>query len=184
MCNQVKEIAARIKELREISDLTVEQFAKELGISPETYEQYESGEIDIPVSFLYNISGKLKVELAEIFSGNGPKLHSYSIVRKDKGRAVERTKKYVYQSLAYNFANKKAEPFHVTVEPEEQETPIYYNSHPGQEFNYVLEGTLKININEHEIILNEGDSLYFDATNKHGMKAIGNKPAKFLAIII
>jgi transcriptional regulator with XRE-family HTH domain len=184
MCDQVKEIATRIKELREISGETVEQMATELGISPELYEQYESGEIDIPVSFLYNIAGKLKVEMSAIFSGDGPKLHSYSIVRKNKGRAIERTKKYIYQALAYNFANKKAEPFHVTVEPEAEETPVFYNSHPGQEFNYVLEGTLKIVINGHELILNEGDSLYFDASNNHGMKAVGNKPAKFLAIIL
>lgn len=184
MSDQVIEIAARIKELREISGLTAEELANEIGISPETYEKYESGEIDIPVSFLYNISSKLKVELSEILSGNGPKLHSYSIVRKNKGRAVERTKKYIYQSLAYNFANKKAEPFHVTVEPENPETPVFFNSHPGQEFNYVLEGTLKIYINDHELILNEGDSLYFDSTNKHGMKAVGDKPATFLAVIL
>jgi transcriptional regulator with XRE-family HTH domain len=184
MCDQVKEIATRIKELREISGLSIEQLAMELEISADIYKEYESGEMDIPVSFLYNIAGKLKVELSAIFSGDGPKLHSYSIVRKNKGRAVERTKKYIYQSLGYNFVNKKAEPFHVTVEPEELETPVYYNSHPGQEFNFVLEGTLKILINGHELILNEGDSLYFDATNKHGMKAVGNKPAKFLAIIL
>jgi quercetin dioxygenase-like cupin family protein len=59
-----------------------------------------------------------------------------------------------------------------------------YNSHPGQEFNYVLDGKLKIVINGYEIIMNEGDSLYFDSGLEHGMKALNGKPASFLAIIL
>ena len=95
---------------------------------------------------------------------------------------VERRKEYDYQNLAYNFVNKKAEPFLVTVAPESEETPISYNSHAGQEFNYILEGTVKIFINDHELILNEGDSIY--SGNKHAMRALNGKTAKFLAIIL
>lgn len=183
MSEQIREIAARIKDLREISGISIEILAKELDIDIDTYLKYESGLIDIPVSFLYNLANKFNVELTAILSGDGPKLHTYSIVRKGKGKAVQRTQKYKYQSLAYNFANKKAEPFHVTVEPEDEGIPVHYNSHPGHEFNYVLEGTLKVVINGYEVVLNEGDSLYFDASISHGMKALNGKAAKFLAII-
>ena len=72
----------------------------------------------------------------------------------------------------------------VTVEPKDDNGTISFNTHPGQEFNYVIEGTLKVIINEKEIILKEGDSLYFDATYKHAMRAVGGKRARFLAIII
>ncbi len=72
----------------------------------------------------------------------------------------------------------------MTVDPDPEDTPIDFNTHPGQEFNYVVEGTLKIVIDNHELILNEGDSLYFDSNYKHGMKALNGKPAKFLAIIL
>lgn len=183
MSDQIRQIAARIKELREISGISPESLAKEFNIPKETYYEYESGSADIPVSFLYAIAGKFKVELTEILTGGGPKLHTYSLVRKGKGISVERRKQYKYQSLAYNFVHKKAEPFLVTVEPEAEDVPVHYNSHPGQEFNYVLEGSMKVIINGHEIIMNEGDSLYFDSGINHGMKALGDKPAKFLAII-
>lgn len=183
MSDQIKQIAARIKELREISGISIETLAKELKISPETYLEYESGNTDIPVSFLYEISNRFNVELTAILTGGGPKLHSFALVRKGKGVNIERRKQYKYQSLAYNFANKKAEPFLVCAEPEPDSSPIHYNSHPGQEFNYVIEGTLKVIINGHEVILNEGDSLYFDSNSEHGMKAMDNKSAKFLAII-
>ncbi len=184
MSNQIRQIAIRIRELREIHGITLESLAKEFEITKEKYEEYESGEIDIPVSFLYKIASKFNVELTAILTGDNPKLQTYCLVRKGKGVSVERRKEYKYQSLAHNFVNKKAEPFLVTVEPNSEDAPISYNFHPGQEFNYLLEGQLKIIIDGHELILKEGDSLFFDSNIKHGMKALGNKPAKFLAIIM
>jgi len=184
MSEQIKQIAMRIKELREIHEVSKEIMAKKLGLSVAQYEAYESGEVDIPVSVLYGIANMFNVELTAILTGEEPKLRIYSLVRKGKGIKVERRKEYKYQSLAFNFVNKKAEPFLVTVEPEAVETPVSLNSHPGQEFDYVLEGTLKIVIGNHELILEEGDSVYYDSSYKHGMKALNNKPAKFLAIIL
>lgn len=183
LSDQVKQIAARIKELREISGISIESLAKELNIDIELYKEYESGNIDIPVGLLYEIANRFKVDLTAILTGEGPKLHTYCLVRKGKGVNVQRKQQYKYLSLAYNFMNKKAEPFHVTVEPDAEGAQIHFSSHPGQEFNYVLEGTLMIVIDGHELILNEGDSLYFNSSCLHGMKALNAKTAKFLAII-
>lgn len=184
MFEQIKEIATRLKELREISGLSIENLAEEFNISVDTYKEYESGNTDIPVSFLYSISNKLNVELTAILTGEDPKLHEYSLVRKDKGVIVDRRKNYNYQNLAYNFAQKKAEPFLVTIEPDRLNTPIDFNSHRGQEFNYVIEGSLKIIINDKELFLNEGDSIFFNSELNHGMKALNNQKVIFLAIIL
>ncbi len=184
MCEQIKQIGMRIKELREISGISEEDMARQFNIPLELYKKYENGEADIPVSFLYQVANQFNVELTAILTGEEPRLRIYSLVRKGKGLEVERRKEYKYQSLAYNFAHKKAEPFLVTVEPKPEDQLIALNSHPGQEFNYILEGTLKVVIDDHELILNEGDSLFFDASFKHGMKALNGKPAKFLAIIL
>ena len=184
MTEQIKQVASRIKELREISDISADALANELGISLELYKDYESGNIDIPVSFLYRFASKFKIELSTLLTGENPRLHTYSVVRKAKGISVDRRKEYKYENLAYNFIHKKAEPFLVTVAPEADDAEIHYNSHPGQEFNYVLEGSMKVYIDDHEITLNEGDALYFDSGINHGMNAINNKPAKFLAIIL
>jgi quercetin dioxygenase-like cupin family protein/DNA-binding XRE family transcriptional regulator len=184
MSEQIKQIAARIKELREIYGYSIETLAKEFHVPLETYIGYESGNVDIPVGFLHKISNKLNVNMTALITGEEPKLQNYSLVRRGKGATVDRRKAYKYQNLAYNFLNKKAEPFLVTVEPKPEDSPMEYNSHPGQEFNYVLEGKLKIVINGYEIIMNEGDSLYFDSGQEHGMKALNEKPASFLAIIL
>lgn len=183
MSEQIKLIASRIKELREISEISIQELAAELHISEETYGEYESGNTDIPVSFLYQIANRFNVELAAILTGDNPRLHTYQVVRKGKGVNVERREHYKYQSLANNFIGKKAEPFIVTAPADDDNTPVHFNSHKGQEFNYVIEGTLKIIINGHEIILEEGDSVYFDSSSSHGMKALNGKQARFLAII-
>lgn len=184
MSEQVRLIAARIKELRQINGLSDEKCASALNVSLETYRMYESGNYDIPVGFLYELSKFFGVELTELLTGDAPKLHSFSVVRKDKGVRVQRRSQYEYESLAFNFAHKKAEPFMVTVQPDGNDSEIPTNSHPGQEFNYVVEGSVKVMIGKHEIILNEGDSIYFDSSQPHGMKALDGKKARFIAIII
>ena len=184
MSEQIRQIAQRIKELREISGISIDTLAKEFNITVEQYMEYESGNVDIPVSFLYQVASKFNVELSVILTGEDPTLQTYALVRKGKGVGVDRRKDYKYENLAFNFKHKKAEPFLVTVEPKPDDVPVSYNSHPGQEFNYVLEGSVKIYINGYELVLNEGDSLFFDSSYPHGMKALNNKKAKFLAVIV
>jgi len=72
----------------------------------------------------------------------------------------------------------------VTIEASQEDTPFEFNSHPGQEFDYVIEGTMKIIIANHEITLQEGDSIFYDSGYPHAMKALNNKTVKMLAIIL
>ena len=58
------------------------------------------------------------------------------------------------------------------------------NSHPGQELNYALEGALRVVVEGHEVLLKPGDSIYFDSLHSHGMKAVGDAQARFLAVIV
>ena len=182
MSEQIRLIAARMRELREIAGFTAQQVASMLNIASDEYTGYESGDQDIPIGFLNEFANRFNVDLTELLTGNSPKLTRYALVRDGKGMSVERRAPYQYHSLAYNFINKKAEPFLVTVCPDENAS-ISKNSHPGQEFNYVLKGSLMIVIDEKGFVMNKGDSLYFDASLPHGMKALGSEAAEFLAII-
>jgi transcriptional regulator with XRE-family HTH domain len=184
MKENIKQIAQRIKALREISGMSIADLAREFKVSKSQYEKFESGAVDIPVSFLYEVAHKLNVELTVLITGEEPRLHQYSLVRQGKAPAIERRKEYNYQDLSYNFIHKKAETFLVTVDPKPARAEVHYYNHPGQEFNYVLEGALKMMLDGHEIVLKKGDSLYFDSGYNHAMAAIGKKPAKFLAIIL
>jgi mannose-6-phosphate isomerase-like protein (cupin superfamily)/DNA-binding XRE family transcriptional regulator len=184
MTDQIKLIAERIKGLRDILGISSESLAGDLGISNELLNQYESGNIDIPVGILFKLGQKYNIELSALLSGENPRLHVYCVVRKGKGLNIDRRKQYKYEHLAYNFINKKAEPFIVTIDPPGEGVQPEFNSHPGQEFNYVIEGTMKIMIDDHEVILNQGDSIYYDSSHNHAMRALNNAPVKMLAIIL
>ena len=110
-------------------------------------------------------------------------MHAYTLTRKGQGIAIERRKAYSYQALATNFINRKAEPYLVKVAPKPDDVAIELNSHPGQEFNLVLKGKMLFRIKNKEMILAEGDSIYFDSGHPHGMKAIENEACEFLAVI-
>lgn len=170
--------------MREISSISAETLAQKLGLTTEIYSGYENGNVDIPVGIIFEIAELFNIELSVLLGGDNPKLHVYGVVRNGKGLKLERRKQYKYESLANNFIHKKAEPFMVTIDPHDEPALKDFNSHPGQEFNYVIKGSMLAVIDGHEIILNEGDSLYFDSGCKHAMKALNNEQVKFLAIVL
>ncbi len=183
MKEELREIGKRIKELRLINNLTCESISNEFGTDAGVYKKYEEGETDIPVGFLYRLSKKFNIELTALITGEEPKLNEYCVVRKGKGANIERRKEYKYQDLSYNFTHKKVETFLVNIPPNKSAEKTFY-SHEGQEFNYLLAGKMKITLNNHEIILEEGDSIYFNSSLKHAMEAFDDKEVKFIAVII
>jgi quercetin dioxygenase-like cupin family protein len=180
MQEKIKQVASRIRELREIFRVSSAQLAGEFHMAEADYLQYESGAVDIPVGILYQIAQRFRVELTTLLTGEEPRLHTFALTRAGQGVAVDRRRDYQYQSLAYNFIHKRAEPFLVTVDP----GPEHFNSHPGQEFHYVLSGTLRVLLDQHELILQAGDSLYFDSTVAHSLTALHDTPVRLLAVIV
>jgi quercetin dioxygenase-like cupin family protein len=181
MNEQIKQIAERLKGLRESLDLSPEEMADRCGRRVEEVVNCESGETDIPMGFLYDVAQRSGVDISTFLSGDEPKMTSYFLTRYGQGLSVERTRAYRYQTLAGGYKRPKVEPFEVTVEPDDR--PIFLNSHVGEEFNYVLEGRMLFCFNGKNLVLNPGDSVYFDSSYAHGMKALDGRSVKFLAVI-
>lgn len=184
MDEQLKQIGERLCGLRDVLDITVDEMAKTIGISKEKYEQIERGKEDITISTLMKIARKYGVSTEELIFAESPHMTSYYVTRKGQGMSIERTKAYKYQSLVGGFVNHKADVFIVTVEPKPNAHTVYKNTHPGQEFNMVLEGKMELFIGGKTIVLEEGDSIYFDSAKPHGMLAMGDKAVKFLAFTV
>jgi len=180
---EIQQIAERLRGMRDALGLSEADCAGACGISPALYQQYESGQSDIPVSFLYKFSSVYQLELTTLLTGEIPRMHGYSITRKGTGSVVERRKEYQYQALNESFIHKKAQPFVVTVDPNPDNEGSMGYQHEGQEFNLVLSGKLQLVLNGKELILNEGDSIWFDSSLPHRMSALGGQEAKFLAMI-
>ena len=183
MSEQVRQIAMRITDLREISDYTVAQMAEMCGVSEDEYARYESGETDIPISFLLKLSEIFAVDMTELLTGEAPRMDVYSVTRAGKGVDIQRRNHYVYKNLGYNFAHRKIEPLFVTI-PLDSNKKLEPNSHDGQEFDYILSGTMKIVVAGRELILHPGDSIYYNSRAPHAMTCAGDEPVNFLAMVI
>ncbi|GHV10870.1 transcriptional regulator [Spirochaetia bacterium] len=178
--DNLTQIPGRIRELREILEISAMDMAKDIGIPYETYAQYESGEADIPISALYKISNRLGTDTTVLLTGEAPRMDTASVCRAGKGIQVERYPGYEFSSLAYNFKDRTMEPLLVFLDPGKPPAPLV--KHSGQEFNYVVEGVVKVTVGKREYDLNAGDTIYFDAGIPHGQAAVG-APAKFITII-
>ncbi|MHB1315465.1 MAG: helix-turn-helix domain-containing protein [Christensenellales bacterium] len=183
MSEQLKMIGERLAAQREIMEISVEEMAKATGITVEEYGKYERGELDFSFSFLYTVAGRLGIDVMDIITGEAPHLNMATMVRKNEGTVIERRKAYRYQHLAYSFRNRKAEPFMVTVAYEPGGKLPKVNVHEGQEFDYLLEGKLRVSVGGIEYLLSGGDSIYYDSSYPHAMQAIDGD-AKFLAVVI
>lgn len=182
MNEQIKDIGLRLRALREDMDITTEEMALKLEVDHNSYLAYENGEMDFSFSLIYNAAEILGVDVLDLISGNAPTLSMCCMVKKGKGYSVKRDEEYDYKHLAYTFRNKKAEPFLVTITPDDK--PPVMHGHEGQEFNYVLSGKMMLYIGDISYELSKGDSVYFDASIPHAEVAIGDKETQFIAVVM
>lgn len=176
----MEQIAQRIKELREILEISGKDISEKIGVSLEQYLSYENAETDMPISILYGIASVLGTDPTVLLTGESPRMDNYTVIRDGQGLSVERYKGYSYSSLAYNYKNREMEPMIVYIKQSENNHGLV--SHSGQEFNYVLEGTVKVVIGNREFELNKGDSIYFDPIVPHAQLSV-TKQAKFLTVL-
>jgi transcriptional regulator with XRE-family HTH domain len=184
MTNQLREIGGRLAALRDISGISKETLADKCDITVQQLEAYESGERDFSFSFLYNAAQILNVDVIDIMSGDSPKLSGCCLTRSGHGYTIDRRTAYDYKHLAFTFKNKLAEPFMVTVEPKDDIDAPEQHAHAGQEFNLMVEGRMRFYMGQLTYELESGDSVYFDASNAHAMRALDGKPARFLAVVM
>lgn len=183
MDEEIKLISERLKGLRDVLEISVEEMAETYGCETEKYMAVENGEAEPSVSGLSKIAKKYDVELDVLMFGEEPHMRHYFLTRKGQGKSIERRKEYKYQSLASGFRGRNFDPFLTQVDPLPNNAKHAQNSHSGHEFNYIIEGSLEVTIGNKVMVLNEGDSIFFDAKQPHAMRALNDKPVKFLAIV-
>ncbi len=185
MDNQIKLIASRIAELRAIQGKSAREMAAVTGVSEEEYLRAEAGELDFSFTFIHNCARELGVDITALISGEDARLKTFSVVRTGEGMPLNRRRGFKYEHLASAFAGRLSEPFLVTVPYDEaaQNQPIPLSSHVGEEFDYVLRGSLKIEVAGHTEILHAGDAIYYDSSQPHGMIAVGFEPCEFIAVV-
>lgn len=184
--NNLKEVAQRIHEMREISGLSVGEMAQKTEVSREQYMAYESGEVDLPFTFIHKCALTFNVGMSDLLEGQSARLSSYTVSR--KGHLQDKITEDGIQivNMAPMFVNKIAEPYWVTYEYSEelQDQPIHTTRHSGQEFDYILKGRLKVQVGDNIEYLSEGDSIFYNSSSPHGMIAVDGRDCTFLALVM
>ena len=185
MNEEVKQIAARIKELRTLLGRTAEDMAAVTNLPVSDYVAGESGESDLSFTFVHNCAKALGVDITDLMTGVSPRMTSMSVVRAGEGLKLERRRGFDYSHLASNFKGRLSEPFLVRAkyDAEAQDKPIPLAMHAGEEFDYVLSGKLKVSISGREEVLGPGDAVYYNSSEPHGMIAADGGDCMFLAVV-
>ncbi len=186
MAYKIKEMAERIKELREITGLTVEEMAERTGISVEEYVESEAGNRNLSVAFLYHCSLSFGVDMGDLIEGRSPKLQSYALTRKGQGQRIEEAHHMVGYNLAADFRNRIALPLYMELNYREgaEYEDIELTTHEGQECDIVIRGHMRIQIGGHTEVLHPGDTIYYDSSTPHGMIAVDGEDCAFYAIVL
>lgn len=183
---KISEVAARIKELRNIEGISPETMAHLTDVTVDEYLECENAEHDLSFAFIYRCALAFNVNVTDIIEGESPKLKSYTITRNREGVEIQKANGMIYYGLAAEFQNRVSEPLYVKCiyDEETERSDIELTTHEGQECDIVISGTMKIQIGSHTEILHPGDTAYYDSSTPHGMIAVGGDDCYFYAIVL
>ena len=183
---KIREVAGRIRELREISGFTVEKMAARTNLSVEEYIQCEAGNRNLSIAFLYRCTLSFGVDMSDLLEGRSAKLRQYDLTRKGEGQRIEEAHHMVGWNLASDFRNRIALPLYMEMKYREgaEYEDIELVTHEGQECDIVIRGHMKIQIGGHTEILHAGDTIYYDSSTPHGMIAVDGEDCAFYAIVL
>ncbi|BAI80708.1 phosphate butyryltransferase [Deferribacter desulfuricans SSM1] len=170
-----------IKKLLAKKGLDKEEILDLLKIDEEEFNLILNGEVQPSVSQLLKISSFLNVTVSQLLYGTDD--YEKKVVKTTpQERVVIKRKEYlVYENLAPKFSNKEVEPFLVDIY-KTKAIDIDESVHNGEEFIYLIEGKVKLTIDEKEYILDVGDTIYFDSSLKHKIESLTDKSRIFATI--
>ena len=183
---KIREVAQRIRELREISGFTVEEMAQRTNLSVEEYVACEAGQRNLNIAFLYRCTLSFGVDMGDLLEGRSPKLRSYDLTRKGEGQRTEEAHHMTGFSLAPDFRNRIALPLYMELpyRPGSEYEDIELTTHEGQECDIVISGHMKIQIGSRTEILHPGDTIYYDSSIPHGMIAVEGEDCTFYSFVL
>ncbi len=178
------EVGAKLKAFRRDKSLSLADLARQTGVSEATLSRVENDQTPVSAHNLYNLSKALGVDITAFFEDSASPIRNgvRSISRGSGGQQVE-TARYLSEVLCTELANKKMHPALNTVDKRSVAEVGGLASHPGEEFLHVLSGKLVLHTEFYApLLLEAGDSIYFDGMMAHAYIATGDGPARILVV--
>lgn len=177
-------IGDRIRRVREEKGLSITALSQLTGFDEDTLRAIEDNRLNPQLGTIIKLSKALDSALRRLIAGEGQRL--WAITRKNERHVVERSSTgkgskaaYTYMSLAPEVKGRHMEALVVQLEEmPDQERSV----HGGEEFIYVLEGVVVLDIGAERFELAPGDSAYYLSTTPHLLTAKGGR-ARIVAVI-
>lgn len=188
MSNNHTIVGFKIKGIRESKNISVEEIAERTGLSVEQINSIESDQYLPSLGPLIKVARALGVRLGTFLDDNdnlGPvvcRAEERSSSISFSNGASDARKHMEYHSLAKQKAGRSMEPFVIDIQPSE-ERKFKLSAHEGEEFIYVLEGSVEIDYGKQQYTLNAGDSIFYDSIVQHHVHGAPGQAAKILAVV-
>ncbi len=180
-------VGEKIAALLEAKKIGVDELAERSGLSMTQIELLLKSD-DIPsLAPLIKIARGLGVRLGTLLDDN--ELHGPAICRATEQHATFSSQmSYAnshldFFSMAGNKSGRHFEPFMIEVKPSSNDATKVLSSHEGEEFLYVLSGSIRVDYGKQVYELSAGDSIYYDSIVNHLVSAANDAPARILAIV-
>jgi transcriptional regulator with XRE-family HTH domain len=172
----------RIKRLRQEASLTMQQLSDRSGLATGTISKVENNQISPTYENILRLADGLEVDVADLFAKGSSAMASgrRSITREGQGAKL-RSAQYEYEMLCADLSKKKFIPLVTTVRARSVAEFPNLLRHAGEEFVYVMEGSVVIYTDHYEPLpLKKGDSCYFDSNMGHALVSAGDNDATVL----
>ncbi|MDA3927909.1 MAG: cupin domain-containing protein [Prolixibacteraceae bacterium] len=183
-----KNVGEKISEIRKKLNINIDELAFRSNLDIEQIQQIEDNTILPSLSPLIKIARSLGVRLGT-FLDETEQLGPVVTLAEEKNKGASFSNKNLqvrshmdFFALASNKASRHMEPFIIDIKPDVMNENLL-SSHEGEEFIYVLNGSIEINYGKEIYVLNTGDSIYYDSIVNHNVHAHNNEIAKIIAVI-
>jgi transcriptional regulator with XRE-family HTH domain len=180
------DVGERVKRVREKRGLSLLDISRRTGIDVSLLSEIEEGQSAPPLGTVIKLAKALEMKMGYFISGD--ELRPFTIVHRGDRKVVSRydSKRdkhygYGYESLAPYKKDRHMEPFLVTLQPATTEEER--SAHDGQEFIFVLTGSMEVRLAEEIHVLEPGDAIYYDSTVPHLVKCHGQETTRILAVL-
>ena len=169
-------IGKRIRRTRLDKKISLDTMANETGLSKDFIKKIEAGDQRPSVGTLLQISRTLHIDSSFLFKEQDDSMEERSLAY------TKRTDNYAYTPLSDNTENKHLKAFKIVIEAEKSHGGVGFQ-HEGEEFVYVLEGTVEVQVGDHVNKLKKGDSLHFNSGVKHDLRNTGKADAELIVVV-
>lgn len=181
-------VGEKISTMRADKNLSVDELAQRTGLSTSQIDHIEHSDTVPSLAPLIKIARALGVRLGTFLDDSeqiGPVVHRTTDAAKPatfSSQLSNANSHLDFFSLAASKACRHMEPFVIDIKPSQTHEPIL-SSHEGEEFIFVLQGSVKINYGKETYELHEGDSIYYDSIVDHLVSALNGDPARIVAVV-